>query len=256
MTDYSKVYDQEFFEDRNASTHYAAGRILDIITGLLPHITSAVDVGCGVGTWLSVLKERGVNEMRGFDGHWVNRDLLQIPADSFCEADLQQSVVADRRFDLAISLEVAEHLPASCADTFVDSLTGLSDFILFSAAIPNQGGVNHLNEQWQSYWAEKFRDREFEAIDCVRSQIWSDRQISIPYRQNIILYVVRSRVSETDASVSEVSSLSIAHPELYELRNSKSVRQSLNDLRMTTASKLSRMFGRTQSRPPHTHDEN
>jgi len=80
------------------------------------------------------LKERGVKEVRGFDGHWVDLDLLQIPADSFRESDLQHSVVTDRRFDLAISLEVAEHLDVSCADTFVESLTGLADFVLFSAA--------------------------------------------------------------------------------------------------------------------------
>lgn len=243
MTDFSRVYAQSFFQDRNASTRYAAEKILDIVLGMLPKVNSAADVGCGVGTWLAVLHERGVNEVRGFDGHWVNRDLLQIAADDFCEADLQNPVVADRRFDLAISLEVAEHLPEICADTFVKSLTGLADFVLFSAAIPAQGGVNHLNEQWQSYWAEKFQAREFDPVDPIRCKIWTDQKISIPYRQNMILYVARSRRSEVSAPVKDIGSLSVAHPELYDVRNSKSVKQSLSDLKSTTIRKLSKMFG-------------
>ena len=104
--------------------------------------------------------------------------------------------------------------------------------------------MNHLNEQWQSYWAQKFCARGFDAVDPIRSKIWSDQQISIPYRQNIILYVARSRVSEIDAVVSDINSLSVAHPELYEIRNSKSVMQALRDLRTTAFRKFARMLGR------------
>jgi hypothetical protein len=243
VTDYTKIYDQNFFKDRNDSTRYAAERILDIVLGLLPGVSSAADVGCGVGTWLSVLFERGVTDLRGFDGHWVDRGLLQIAADAFCESDFQKPIVSDRRFELAISLEVAEHLPESCADAFVESITRLADFVVFSAAIPGQGGVNHINEQWQSYWAEKFLAREFVAFDPIRSKIWSDQKISIPYRQNIILYVARSRISEVKLPICESASLSIVHPELYGLRNSKSVKQSLIDLKATVAHRLTRMFG-------------
>ena len=183
-------------------------------------------------------------QVNGFDGPWVKKDLLEIPSDRFCETDLQKPVVSDNRFDLVISLEVAEHLPASSADQFVESLTGLSDFVLFSAAIPHQGGVNHINEQWQSYWAEKFAARQYLAFDLVRSKIWSDKKISIPYRQNIVLYASQSRASDVKGVPANINALSLAHPELYEIRNSKSVKQALNDLKMTASSKLSRMLGR------------
>lgn len=246
VKNYDQIYNEEFFKDRNAATRYAAEKILDIVTSVVPPIHSAADVGCGVGTWLSILVERGVNDVQGFDGPWVNNDLLQIPTDSFTESDLQKPLTTDKRYDLAISLEVAEHLPSECADTFVESLTGLSDFVLFSAAIPHQGGVNHLNEQWQSYWAGKFAEKNYLALDPVRSKIWADKQISIPYRQNIIVYVAKSRLSEIiEQTPQDVSSLSVAHPELYEIRNSKSVKQSLSDLRTTATSKIARVFGKS-----------
>ena len=58
----------------------------------------------------------------------------------------------NRKFDLVLSLEVAEHLPSECAEAFVESLVNLGPVILFSAAIPYQGGENHVNEQWPEYW--------------------------------------------------------------------------------------------------------
>jgi hypothetical protein len=102
--------------------------------------------------------------IRGFDGSWVSKELLEIPNDLFTEYDLTTPIKFGEPYDLAISLEVAEHLPEQSADTFIDSLTGLWDFVLFSAAIPHQGGVNHVNEQWQSYWAATFAERGYLAI--------------------------------------------------------------------------------------------
>ncbi|WP_146390551.1 hypothetical protein [Allorhodopirellula solitaria] len=119
----------------------------------------------------------------------------------------------------------------------------LSDLVLFSTAIPFQGGVNHLNEQWQAYWAEKFGSHGYVPTDPVRPRIWRDRRISIPYRQNMILYVSKIRMAEIAEPICTVPFLSVAHPEMYEIRNSKSVRQSLRDLQMTTASKCKRIFG-------------
>ena len=129
---------------------------------------SAVDVGCGVGTWLSVLRERGVDTVRGFDGAWVRADLPTIPRESFIAVDLTERIPKSDRFDLAISVEVAEHLRRLAAETFVDSLVDLSDFVLFSAAIPHQGGKHHLNERWQDYWAGLFWARGY-AVSRSRS---------------------------------------------------------------------------------------
>ena len=243
----SEFYNEEFYKFRNESTRYAADTILGIVINTLPHINSAADVGCGVGTWLAVVRKRGVENVRGFDGPWVNKDLLEIPYGSFEMCNLEKPINSEHRFDLAISLEVAEHLPELAATNFIESLTKLADFVLFSAAIPYQGGVNHLNEQWQSYWAEKFALHGYLATDPVRPRIWEDKNISIPYRQNIILYVKKSRILDVKASVCECNSLSRAHPDLYMLRNTKSVMQSLRDLCKCLARKYRIL--KEQSRP-------
>jgi SAM-dependent methyltransferase len=110
-----------------------------------------VDVGCGDGAWLSVFRELGVNHRFGLDGDYVDRRLLQIPQDQFSATDLSLPFRLPCTFDLAVSLEVAEHLPPQSAEDFVDSLTRLAPVVLFSAAIPLQGGTHHLNEQWPDY---------------------------------------------------------------------------------------------------------
>ena len=92
---------------------------------------------------------------------------LPIPKKNFFAVDLKRPLQLERRFDLVLSLEVAEHLPEECAATFVESLIGLGSVILFSAAIPFQGGTHHVNEQWSNYWVKNFQEREYVVIDTL-----------------------------------------------------------------------------------------
>ncbi len=210
------VYNDDFYKARHSSTAYAADRILTLLLEILPPVTSAVDLGCGVGTWLRVLKEKGIEQIQGVEGDWLDTELLQIPEECFTAHDLQQPLTLDTTFDLAISLEVAEHLKAEKATQFVESLTALSDYVLFSAAIPGQGGESHVNEQWPDYWAHLFRERGFTPVDVIRSPIWNDDQIPIWYRQNILLFVRNEKLESLGISGEAVSiPLSIVHPELY-----------------------------------------
>ena len=122
-------YEPYFYSTRNHDTRHAASVILDEVLPLLPRISSAVDVGCGVGAWLSVLKEKGVEHIQGIDGFWVQDEQLEIPREFLMRRDLEQSIEWDVRYDLAISLEVAEHLPSSRAESFVDDLSKASDYV-------------------------------------------------------------------------------------------------------------------------------
>lgn len=212
------IYKQGFYRDRHARTLHAAHVILGKVIDRLPPIDSAVDLGCGVGTWLSVLAERGVTTVQGFDGPWVDRAMLQIPDCSFREANLAEPLGEDRRFDLAMSLEVAEHLPHDQAAHFVGSLTRLSDFVLFSAAIPNQGGTGHVNEQWPEYWAARFAEHGYEVLDVLRRELWDDEAIPYWYRQNVMLYVKQGRVLEVKGSHEASGPLSMVHPEQFSER--------------------------------------
>ncbi|MEO8224549.1 MAG: methyltransferase domain-containing protein [Gammaproteobacteria bacterium] len=210
-------YRDEFFRDRHARTVYAAETVLGLLLPAVPPVHAAIDVGCGVGTWLSVLEKRGVGAVQGVDGPWVDIANLVIPAQSFVHHDLKQDRDFGRRFDLAISLEVAEHLPPERAAGFVSWLTGLSDVVLFSAATPRQGGKNHCNEQWQDYWSALFAAQDYLPLDFIRARIWNDRKIATWYRQNVLVYVRKTRCPEVRLpdGAGAPGPLAIVHPEVF-----------------------------------------
>jgi SAM-dependent methyltransferase len=181
-------YSRTFFRDVSGGARRSAQEIVPLILDLV-HPGSVIDVGCASGTWLAIFRAHGVADILGVDGDYVERDRLEIPPGTFRSHDLTQPLTLDRRFDLVVSLEVAEHLPRRCAGQFVDSLTRLGPAVLFSAAIPYQGGTHHVNEQWQDYWAARFRERGYVAVDCLRPQIWTNERVEYWYAQNALLYV-------------------------------------------------------------------
>src|SRR5690606_7975348 len=148
---------------------------------------------------------------------------LKIPAANFRRAPLDQPLDVKRRFDLAISLEVAEHLPAERAAGFVVELVALAPVVLFSAAIPGQGGVNHINEQWPAYWASLFDRMGFAPIDIFRQAIWNDNRVAWWYKQNLVLYVDRSvlpRFPQLAArTITPSELLPLVHPEPWQRVN-------------------------------------
>ncbi len=216
-------YSDDYHAGRHAMTIHAARTVLAMLLDALPPVRSAVDVGCGVGTWLSALAERGVTDLLGLDGDWVDGARLVMPRQAFRAVDLAAVWPVDRRFDLAISLEVAEHLPATRADAFVAALVKASDRVLFSAAVPGQGGVGHLNEQWPAWWAEKFMAHGYVALDCLRSRIWHDPAIPFWYRQNLLFYVRAEAIPPALAwsvpATDDGWPMALIHPELYLARH-------------------------------------
>lgn len=181
---------------------------------------SVVDVGCGLGSWLAEFIEQGIEDVVGVDGPGVPRHALEIPEECFLAADLSQPLDVGRQFDLVLSLEVAEHLPPESAETFVDSLTRLGDAVMFSAAIPFQGGTHHVNEQWPDYWADLFVGRDYVTIDCIRSRIWQDELVEWWYAQNSLLFATRQFLADrphlkVEAEATSHSQLSLVHPRKY-----------------------------------------
>jgi SAM-dependent methyltransferase len=183
-----KSYDGEFFASiRENSRNSAAAVVPLVLRWMQPN--SVVDVGCGTGGWLAEFKRHGVAEIVGIDGEYVPREMLEIPQESFRTQELASGLQFNRRFDLAVSLEVAEHLPPESAGPFVQSLTRLAPVVLFSAAIPFQGGTNHINEQWPEYWAALFASLGFDVLDCIRPLVWGNPGVDVWYRQNILMFV-------------------------------------------------------------------
>lgn len=226
------TYGKNFYSDRHRRTHYAASEVLSHVLEALPPVGSAIDFGCGVGTWLSILHEKGVHEIQGLDGPWVDLNLLAIPRERFRQVDFRQAICCDRRYDLAITLEVAEHLAGEHARAFVESVANASDFVLFSAAIPHQGGRGHVNEQWPDYWADLFAAQQYVALDFLRTKIWNDEKIPLWYRQNILLFVRRSEIHRIRGlpqdDMRDDPPRRIVHPDLYlsKVRQMSSIRGS------------------------------
>jgi SAM-dependent methyltransferase len=182
---------------------------------------SVVDFGCGLGTFLKAFKEEGINEVLGLDASWVNKKLLSefLNAEEFNEVDLEQTISLNKKFDLAISLEVAEHLNEKKASVFVENLVNASKVILFSAAIPYQGGQNHINEQWVEYWQEKFKDHNYSCYDVMRENIWLEENVKWWYKQNMFLAVKDDFVKNLRLDPEKKKIFNFIHPEHYELKS-------------------------------------
>jgi SAM-dependent methyltransferase len=210
----SEVYDKSFHRAISEESFRSASRVWPVVLAATEAPTTAVDIGCGLGTWLAALQALVPNcEVTGVDHPDVVRADLLIPPERFVPADLEKPIDLKRRFDICISVEVAEHLERKCAPEFVRTLVRHSDQILFSAAIPGQGGSLHVNEQWPSYWIKLFSEHGYRCFDFIRPQIWTDRAIESWYRQNILFFSKRDIRLEPNQQ--NWLGADIAHPEIF-----------------------------------------
>jgi SAM-dependent methyltransferase len=191
----------------------AADEVVPFVLELL-NPKSIVDVGCGIGTWLKVFEDNGVSDILGIDGYYVDKSLLKIDLSKFVDFDLEQPYNSGKKFDLAISLEVAEHLSIDSADIFVKTITNLSDTVIFSAAIPYQGGQNHINEQKPKYWVEKFEKEGYQLFDVLRPIFWDNQSVDSWYRQNMLLFSKNVYLKEKLDSLESFAGKHLVHPDL------------------------------------------
>lgn len=216
------MYDFEWHTRLADKTTRSAEQVLAIVREFLP-FESLLDVGCGSGLWLDTAAQLGCGTIQGIDGPWTDIGALEIPLSAFKVADLEKPFAMDRRYDCAISLEVAEHVAPAASDIFVDNLVAHADLIVFGAAIPFQGGFRHTNERWQSAWREMFSARGYEAFDPVRPLIWDSPDVHYWYKQNLLVYVRCTREDLVAAVTGFMAEKNIVglptdmiHPEKYE----------------------------------------
>lgn len=183
------TYDQRFFDRIREGIKRSAESLVPLLVSELSpaiDVKSVIDVGCGEGWWgrefqLWDFVAFGMDQWRDTEViAMIDHDLEQPLEQAFPEGTIN-------RFGLALCLEVAEHLTPERGPSFIADLCKLSDLIVFSAAIPGQRGVNHLNEQWSIYWCRLFEANGFYVSGAMRWMIWNDPDIEVWYIQNLLI---------------------------------------------------------------------
>jgi len=177
--------------------------------------TSVIDVGCGTGVWLRAAIDNGIADAIGIDGIAVPEASLAVPRSLIAIHDLTTPINVDRRFDLAICLEVAEHLDEQFGPVLIESLTNLADTVIFSAACPDQQGQHHVNCQWPAYWQHLFNQRHYFCDDFARWAIWDNAAVEPWFRQN--MFVARR---DPAAAGKEKRIPAVLHPDFAVLKQS------------------------------------
>ena len=188
--DLKRKYDAAFYANQKEGSRASAEIVLAAVLPLIGGARSAIDIGCGAGGWLKTFAEMTPGaDIYGVDHPAAPKSEMFIDPAQFEGRDLSAPFDLGRKFDLAMSLEVAEHISPEKADVFLDNLARHADVVLFSAAIPRQGGTGHVNEQWPDYWAAKMAARGFALHDVVRPLIWNSDAAAFWYKQNALLFV-------------------------------------------------------------------
>lgn len=243
-------YSDLFYEEHRQESFDSADVVVPWVLELIAP-NSVVDVGCGVGTWLSVFRKYGISDLVGLDGAWVNSESLEIPPKDFHPLDICKPTGLGRQFDLVMSLEVAEHLAPDAAESFIAYLTSLGDVVLFSAAIPEQGGTGHSNEQWPDYWTALFQKNGYRCVDCFRGSFWTSDRVAPWYIQNSFFFIKEDCLQsyqtllELESRVS-LGHRSVVHPALY-MAKANAIRR-LSDPKSYSIKEFARAFPTLLSR--------
>lgn len=173
------LYGDSFFEGRSQAVFASACAVVPLILRETQP-ESVLDLGCGKGEWVYALTTAGV------DAFGV--DIAAPDEQGFLRYDLTEPIEFDSPFDLVLCLETGEHLPEEAADTLVGSIVANGPKVVFSAAVPGQEGIGHINCQPHEYWHEKFAEFGYEVSDPFRPALRGNPMVSPWYRDNIFLY--------------------------------------------------------------------
>lgn len=218
----SHIYDKLFYEYQREGSQRSALNLLPALINAL-NINSVLDVGCGAGAWLSAYKVLGVSDCIGVDGEYVDRSMLMIDQNIFHPEDITKPFNLNRQFDIVQCLEVAEHVPTECSSTLIQNIIKHGKLVLFSAAVPGQGGEEHINEQPYEFWRDTFSNYGYRLFDYIRPAVIEIKSIEPWYRYNILLFAHDSIIPElplevTSTRINDKSSITDYSPITYRIR--------------------------------------
>ena len=135
-----------------------------------------LDAGCAMGFLVETLRTRGV-EAFGIDLSTYAIDNVLEAVKPFCRAG---SITGDLGgdYDVIISIEVAEHMPARDAEAAIANICSHTTDVIFSSSPLDYREPTHVNVHPPEYWAEQFgRHGFFRDVDYDASYIlpWAAR---------------------------------------------------------------------------------
>lgn len=202
-----ETYSDDFYSTMEKGSFSSAQEIVPkLISRYSPQ--SVVDIGCGTGSFANEFLNLGVSEVIGYEGVWMESLPTLLPKNNYRYHDLTKSIVSLSSYDICLCLEVAEHINEEHAENLIEILTSMSSVIVFSAAIPKQGGNHHVNEQWPGYWSKIFAARGFFLEWDPRQSIWMNEKIEACYRQNLLIY------SKSPAN-QQIEPMALVHPDIW-----------------------------------------
>ncbi len=184
------LYDENYYLQRREQAQRSANIMAEyIVRDLAP--ADVLDAGCATGDLLGALRSFGV-PARGLEYSNAALKICWVQGLTAKRFNLEKDLFSDQdHADVIVSTEVAEHLPESAAEHYVDQLSNAGRWVVFTAAPPGQGGLDHVNEQPRAYWEEKFLRRGFQIDQDLTSawqRAWEDLPITGHYRNNLMLF--------------------------------------------------------------------
>ena len=196
---------------QNRHTLAGAAAALKVLLSFMAETRSLLDVDCGPGSWLRAAIDLGITDVQGIEGRIPDNELLFCDEKHIQNVNLTSGWSLHRKFDVALCLEVAEHLPGTSAPSLIHKLCLHADNVIFSAALPEQLGQHHINCQWPIYWQELFNQEGFVCFDDLRWKIWDHETIEPWYRQNVFRTVKNAALAGSEPRIP-----SVIHPAMHE----------------------------------------
>ncbi len=155
-----RIYNKDFFLSNQKEGLKIAEWFISLLQDIF-EFQSLIDLGCATGHYLFYALKEGVSDVLGVEGSPAAFSNLLVDKKYIIQHDLRKPLNLNRKYDIALSIEVAEHIDKKYSDVYLKSMCDCSDLIIFTAATPNQGGKCHVNEQPHKWWIEKFKKHSF-----------------------------------------------------------------------------------------------
>jgi cyclopropane fatty-acyl-phospholipid synthase-like methyltransferase len=187
------VYNQQYYQNTVETPAVQSATVIcnSIIARFKPK--NLIDVGCGTGALMEAFQNNGV-KASGLEYSDAALAFCRQRNLDVTKFNLETNNFENEEYyDVAVSMEVAEHLPKKIADQYVGLLAKLSNVVVFTAATPGQGGQDHVNEQPPAYWIKKFAGQGF-CHDSNQTEAWkkewqSSGSVTKWYYDNLLVFV-------------------------------------------------------------------